>query len=262
MYWYENESNSFCAYFCKKSLPEWIFSQFTNESWLIDHSVLNTWFSWREKNPCCLTMLTGLSPLVFTLHLSVAVSFPRSLPVAVPSVRRPKGSCSLTILLSVEPRVQPWWIWKVRKHPWAASWQICKIAGCACTGNAGNFSPPPRVSDPDIHHGMCLVNACSYSPFGILWKAETVLEFYFWSYFIWGLFSLSMGALGRHWWLSKWNIPHAPHLNIFEAEQSGRQFADGILNALLRKPWFMFRFDFHWSLFLWVQLMIPKYQFG
>ena len=46
--------------------------------------------------------------------------------------------------------------------PWA-SYQIRKIAVCACAGNAGNvfrtfFAPPPRVSDPDMHHGTCVTN--------------------------------------------------------------------------------------------------------
>ena len=42
--------------------------------------------------------------------------------------------------------------------PWA-SYQIRKIAGCACAGNAGNISPrrrfqrKPLVSDPGMHHG-------------------------------------------------------------------------------------------------------------
>ena len=36
-----------------------------------------------------------------------------------------------------------------------ASYQIRKVAGCACTGNAGNVFPPPRVRDPDMHHGTC-----------------------------------------------------------------------------------------------------------
>ena len=39
-----------------------------------------------------------------------------------------------------------------------ASCQICKIAGCACPGNAGNISPPPRVSAPDMHHGTCVAH--------------------------------------------------------------------------------------------------------
>ena len=34
-----------------------------------------------------------------------------------------------------------------------ASYQIRKIAGCVCVGNAGNVFSPPRVSDPDMHHG-------------------------------------------------------------------------------------------------------------
>ena len=39
-----------------------------------------------------------------------------------------------------------------------ASYQIRKIAGCACAGNAGNVVPPPLVSDPDMHHGTCLTH--------------------------------------------------------------------------------------------------------
>ena len=30
--------------------------------------------------------------------------------------------------------------------------------GCACAGNAGNVSPPPWVSDPDMHHGTCVTH--------------------------------------------------------------------------------------------------------
>ena len=37
-----------------------------------------------------------------------------------------------------------------------ASYQIRTIVGCACAGNAGNVSPPPRLSDPDMHHGTCV----------------------------------------------------------------------------------------------------------
>ena len=48
-------------------------------------------------------------------------------------------------------------------HPWA-SYQIRKIAGCACAGNAGNVFPrrrfqrKPLVSDPDMHHGTCVTH--------------------------------------------------------------------------------------------------------
>ena len=49
--------------------------------------------------------------------------------------------------------------------PWQwASYQIRKIAGCACAGNAGNVFPrrrfqrKPLVSDPGMHHGTCVTH--------------------------------------------------------------------------------------------------------
>ena len=33
-----------------------------------------------------------------------------------------------------------------------------KIAGCACAWNAGNISPPPWVSDLEMHHGTCVTH--------------------------------------------------------------------------------------------------------
>ena len=45
-----------------------------------------------------------------------------------------------------------------------ASYQIRKIAGCACAGNAGNVFPrrrfqrKPIVSDPGMHHGTCVTH--------------------------------------------------------------------------------------------------------
>ena len=45
-----------------------------------------------------------------------------------------------------------------------ASYQIRKIAGCACAGNVGIIFPHPRfqrkplVSDPDMHHGTCVTH--------------------------------------------------------------------------------------------------------
>ena len=47
--------------------------------------------------------------------------------------------------------------------PWA-SYQISKIAGCACAGNAGNVFPrrrfqrKPLISDPGMHHGTCVTH--------------------------------------------------------------------------------------------------------
>ena len=48
--------------------------------------------------------------------------------------------------------------------PQWASYQIRKIAGCACAGNAGNVFPrrrfqrKPLVSDPGMHHGTCVTH--------------------------------------------------------------------------------------------------------
>ena len=45
-----------------------------------------------------------------------------------------------------------------------ASYQIRKLAGCACAGNAGNVSPrrwlqrKPLVSNPGMHHGTCVTH--------------------------------------------------------------------------------------------------------
>ena len=45
-----------------------------------------------------------------------------------------------------------------------ASYQIRKIAGCACAGNAGNVLPrrrfqrKPLVGDPGMHHGTCVTH--------------------------------------------------------------------------------------------------------
>ena len=51
----------------------------------------------------------------------------------------------------------------LHRRPWA-SYQIRKIAGCACAGNAGNVFPrrrfqrKPLVSDPGMHHGTCVTH--------------------------------------------------------------------------------------------------------
>ena len=56
-----------------------------------------------------------------------------------------------------------WIFWRIWIVSWA-SYQLCKIAGCACAGNAGNVSPRRRiqrkllVSDPGMHHGTCVTH--------------------------------------------------------------------------------------------------------
>ena len=44
-------------------------------------------------------------------------------------------------------------VWRFRQ--WA-SCQIRQIADAHAPGMPGTFSPPPRVSNPDMHHGTCV----------------------------------------------------------------------------------------------------------
>ena len=57
--------------------------------------------------------------------------------------------------------------------PWA-SYQIRKIAGAHAPGMPGTFSPPPRVSDPDMHHRTCVTHVPWCMPgsltSGFLWS--------------------------------------------------------------------------------------------
>ena len=59
--------------------------------------------------------------------------------------------------------IQPAMPLSIIGRPWA-SYQIRKIAGCACAGNAGNVFPrrrflrEPLVSDPGMHHGTCVTH--------------------------------------------------------------------------------------------------------
>ena len=53
--------------------------------------------------------------------------------------------------------------WPHRPQRSWTSCQICKIARCACAGNAGNISPPRTSketagSDTSMHHGTCLTH--------------------------------------------------------------------------------------------------------
>ena len=51
-----------------------------------------------------------------------------------------------------------------------ASFQICRISGCACVGNAGNVLPTPRVSEHDMHHGRCVTHVPGCMPGSLTWS--------------------------------------------------------------------------------------------
>ena len=61
-----------------------------------------------------------------------------------------------TAIVNMEPWVQRIYC-NIHYVQWA-SYEIRKIAGCACAGNAGNISPPPPVNDPYMHHGTCVTH--------------------------------------------------------------------------------------------------------
>ena len=69
----------------------------------------------------------------------------------------------ITWLLSFLRGLGLWWGLGLWLATWA-SYQIRKIAGCACAGNAGNVFPrrrfqmKPLVSDPGMHHGTCVTH--------------------------------------------------------------------------------------------------------
>ena len=51
---------------------------------------------------------------------------------------------------------------------------LARYADCACTGNAGNVFPVPRVSDSGMHHGTCMTHVPWCMPEsltrGLLWS--------------------------------------------------------------------------------------------
>ena len=64
--------------------------------------------------------------------------------------------------------------------PWA-SYQIGKIVGAHGPGMPGTFSPPPWLSDPDMHHGTCVTHVPWCMPgsltSGFLWIRRQVKTF-------------------------------------------------------------------------------------
>ena len=70
---------------------------------------------------------------------------------------------SNTLITPVANKIFP----RKRRQP-RASCQILKIAGCPCSGNAGNVFPSPRISNPYMHHGTCVTCACATRNFTYL----------------------------------------------------------------------------------------------
>ena len=43
-------------------------------------------------------------------------------------------------------------------HDCNGTCQMRKIVGAHASGMLGTFSPTPRVGDPDMHHGTCVMH--------------------------------------------------------------------------------------------------------
>ena len=77
-------------------------------------------------------------------------------------------------LEACEEKMTSYWAFGNAEDGEWTSYQICKVAGCACTGNTGNVFPPPRVSDPGMHRGTCV----KHVPWCMPWSVAIC---YFWS---------------------------------------------------------------------------------
>ena len=68
-------------------------------------------------------------------------------------------SYTIKIWFSISKKVSAHWgpMMPVYVSQWA-SCQIREIAGAHAPGIPGTFSPPPRVSNPDMHHGTCVTH--------------------------------------------------------------------------------------------------------
>ena len=93
-----------------------------------------------------------------------------------------------------------------------ASCQIQNIASAHAPGMPGNFSPPPQVSDPDMHHGTC----CTQVPWcmpgslasGFLWSPPrgknvpgipSACATHDFTYLVRGPLSIDRLVMGPHW---------------------------------------------------------------
>ena len=79
---------------------------------------------------------------------------------------------SCTVVETLPSNSIAWLLMTWRRGELWASCQIRKIADAP--GMPGTFSPPPRVSDPDMHHGTCVTHVPWCMPgsltIGFLWR--------------------------------------------------------------------------------------------
>ena len=109
------------------------------------------------------------------------------------------------------------------------AYQIRKIAGCACAGNAGNVFLHRRlqrkllVSDPYMHHDTCVTHVpwCMSGSLNQRWQGKRSrhsrrMRARNFTYLVWGP-----------------SRPISSSLNMWGPDQNGWYFADGIFKCIL-----------------------------
>ena len=134
------------------------------------------------------------------------------------------------------------------QDPWA-SYQIRKIAGCACAGNARNVFPcrrfqrKPLVSDPGMHHGTCVTHV-PWCMSGSLTCGDREN--------VPGIPGACAPAILRIWQEAHCHLTHLPLDKI--AAVSQMIFSD----TFSWMEMYELRLKFHWRLFLSVLLTISQ----
>ena len=108
-------------------------------------------------------MLTTLTPPSVCGSLIINKNKPQDIYFHIPTRIKKKQQQLTPSDKGLQPCDRMKFCAKKSKSLWA-SYQIRKIAGCACAGNAGNVFPrrrfqrKPIVSDPGMHHGTCVTH--------------------------------------------------------------------------------------------------------
>ena len=138
-----------------------------------------------------------------------------------------------------------------------ASYQIRIIAGAHAPGMPGTFSPPPRVSDPDMHHGTCVTHVPWCMP-------GSLTSSFLWSWWRGKTFP-AFPAHAQPAILRIWQEAHV--LRCHGVQWVADQICGLVCtlnadffgwNAFFQVKMYKFQLTFHWSLFLMVRLTITQ----
>ena len=118
------------------------------------------------------------------------------------------------------------------KVTWAYC-QISKIAGAHAPGMPGTFFTPPRVGDPDMHHGTCVTHVpwCMLGSLtsGFLWSKwrgkrswhsgrMRKSQFYVSPFAMWGRVEWMGECINGCWWECRWMITWASEYFVINSK--------------------------------------------